>query len=253
MKAADQLAGVSEAERGVCAKTDAAFSVRALGAEESDRERRDRGLRLGGTHFCAAADGVDGVEIHRQRRVHRVVGYGVILDARDAEVRGIVAPVNHDARDRRLADLGDEIFRQRRELLRDQERIAAAAHVEHALVIEIEAGLEAVVGAEDLDGQPRGHDLGDRGRDERLVSVLRDQLLALGVHGEDDRRWRKGRDLLLEVRQRRGGQEEQGKGEQARRHGESNGGVAAMLAILARQVSRQRPLAGQVEFVGRRP
>src|SRR5271156_1173464 len=114
---ADQLAGVLEADCGILTETDAAFSIRSLGAEESDRERRDRRLGLGGAHFGAAAHGVDGVEIHRQRRGQRVVGYDIILDARDAKVRRIIAAVNHDAGDRTLADLGAELGREWRELL----------------------------------------------------------------------------------------------------------------------------------------
>ena len=107
------------------------------------------------------AHGVDGVEIHRQRGVQRIVGLVGVLDARDAQVRRIVARVEHDAGDRLLADRCDELGRERRQLLRDQERIAASAHVEHPLVVEVEAGLEAVVAAQDLHRQPSRHDLGD--------------------------------------------------------------------------------------------
>ena len=49
---ADQFARVFEAERGILSKTDAALSVRPLGAEESDRERRDRRLLLGGANLA---------------------------------------------------------------------------------------------------------------------------------------------------------------------------------------------------------
>ena len=99
--------------------------------------------------------------------------------------------------DRLLADRGDELGREQRQLFGDQERIAAAAHVEHPLVVQIEAGLEAVVGAEDLQRQPSGHDLGDRGRDEGLVGVLRHQLVALCVHHQHQPRRSERRDFSL--------------------------------------------------------
>ena len=183
----DQLAGVSEADRRVLAKTDAAVSVRgALRAEPGDRDRGDRRLLLRGAHLIADALGVDRVEIHPQRRIQRVVSRVVILDARDAQVRRIVAGVNHDARDRRLADLRDECRRERRELLRDQVRIAAALDIEHAFGVEIEARFEAIVGAQHLERQPGRDDLGDGRRDEGLVGVLRDELVALGIHDEHD-------------------------------------------------------------------
>ena len=180
-----------------------------------------------GAHRCAAAHGVDGVEIHRQRGVQRIVGLAVILDARDAEVRRIVARVEHDAGDRLLADRCDQFGRERRQLLRDQERIAASAHVEHPLVVEVEAGLEAVVAAQDLHRQPGRHDLGDRGRDEGLIGILGHQLVALGVHHEHQRRRSERRDLLLDAGQGRGGQQEQSEGEQARPHGNSSAGAAS--------------------------
>ena len=69
--------------------------------------------------------------------------------------------------------------RERRQLLGDQEGIAAPAHVEHPLVVQVELGLEAVVAAQHLHRQPGRHDLGDGGRDEGLVRVLGDQLVAL--------------------------------------------------------------------------
>src|ERR1700729_2146018 len=60
----DQFAGVSEADRRVLAKTDAAFSVRgALRAEPSNRDRGDRRLLLRGAHLIADALGIDRVEI----------------------------------------------------------------------------------------------------------------------------------------------------------------------------------------------
>ena len=200
MKAPISSPAYSRPSVGILSKTDAALSVRPLRAEESDRERRDRRLLLGGANLGAAAHRVDGVEIDRQRRVQRIIGEVVILDAGDAEVRRIVAAVDHDAGDRRLSDSGDKLGRQRLELLRDQERIAAAANVKHALGVEIEPGLEPVVGAQNLHRQPRGHDLGDRGRDERLVGVLGDELVALGVHNQHDRRWIERRDLVLKRR-----------------------------------------------------
>src|SRR5271165_1475014 len=85
---------------GILAKTDAADPVRALCAKLSDRERSDRSLLLRGAHLIAAAHSIDSVEIHGQRRIQRIVGHVIIFDARDAEVRRIVACVDHDARDR---------------------------------------------------------------------------------------------------------------------------------------------------------
>jgi hypothetical protein len=75
------------------------------------------GLLLGGTHLVAAAHGGDGVEIHRQRGVHRIIGLVGVLDARDAEVRRVVARVQHDAGDRLLAHRRDQLGRERCELL----------------------------------------------------------------------------------------------------------------------------------------
>ena len=91
----------------------------------------------------------------------------------------------------------------------DQKRIAAAANVEHPRAVQVEAGLEAVVAAQDLQRQPGGHDLGDRGRDEGLVGVLGHQLVALVVHREHQRRRSERRDLLLGAGQGWGGQQEQ--------------------------------------------
>ena len=71
-------------------------------------------------------------------------------------------------------------------------------------------GLEAVVAAQDLHRQPGRHDLGDGGRDEGLVGVLGDQLVALVVHHQHQRRRSHRRDLLLDAGQGRGGQQEQG-------------------------------------------
>ena len=113
----DQLAGILQAHRGVLAQADAAASVRAPRPELADRERGDRGLLLGGAHLVAAAHGVDRVEIHRQRGVQRIVGLVGVLDARDAEVRRVVARVEHDAGDRLLADRRDQLGRERRQLL----------------------------------------------------------------------------------------------------------------------------------------
>ena len=119
-----------------------------------------------------------------------------------------------------LADRGDQLMGERRQLLRDQKGIAASAHIQHPLVVEVELGLETVVAAQDFHRHPCGHDLGDRGRDERLVGVLGDQLVALFVdHQHDPRRSQRG-DLLLEAGQRRRGQQEQGKKKQTRPHGE---------------------------------
>src|SRR6202043_1743680 len=69
----DQLAGVSEADRRVLAKTDAALSDRwTLRAEPSDRERGYRSLPLRGAHLIADALRVDRVEIPPQRRIQPV-------------------------------------------------------------------------------------------------------------------------------------------------------------------------------------
>ena len=201
--------------------------LRAPRPELGDRDRGDRCLVLGGAHLVSVAHGGDGVEIHRQRRIQRIVGLAVILNAGDAEVRRIIAPVDHDAGDRRLADRCDELGRERLELLRDQERIAAAAHVEHPPVVEEEAGLEAVVAAEDLHRQPGRHDLRDGGRDEGLIGILGHELGPLPVHDEHHPRRREGRDLLLDAGQGRGGEQEQSEGEQARPHGDSSAGVSA--------------------------
>ena len=116
-------------------------------------------------------------------------------------------------------------LRERRQLLGDQKGIAAAAHVKHPVLVQVEFGLEAVVAAQDLHREPRRHDLGDGSRSEGLIGVLGDQLVALLVNHEHDPRWSERRDLLLDAGERRGGQQEQGagegEGEQARPHGNS--------------------------------
>jgi hypothetical protein len=235
----DQLAGVFQAYRGVLGQADAAASFGTARPELADRERSDRGLVLGGANPVALAHGVDRVEVHRERGVQRVVGLISFLDARDAEVGGVVARVEDDAGDRLLADGGDQLRRELSQLLGDQEGVSAPAHVQHPVVVEVEAGLEAVVAAQDLHCQPGRHDLGDRGRNEGLVGVLSDPLFPLGVHYEHEPRWSESRDLLLGAGQGGGGQQKQGAGEQARPHGDSNAGAAyatcgPMLVILKR-------------------
>ena len=118
---------------------------------------------------------------------------------------------------------------ERRQLLRDQEGIAAAAHVEHSLIVEIEAGLEAIVAAQDLHRQPSRHDLGDGGRDEGLVSVLGHQFVALGVHHQHQPRRSKRGDLLGDAGEGRGGEQEQSEGEQARPQGDSSEDAASAI------------------------
>jgi hypothetical protein len=98
-------------------EADAAAALRAPRPELADRERRDRGLWLGGDDRVAFAHGGDRVEVHRERRVQRVIGLVGVLDARDAHVGRVVARVEHDAGDGLLADRGDEILRERRQLL----------------------------------------------------------------------------------------------------------------------------------------
>ena len=177
----DQLAGIFQAHRGVLGQADAAAALGAPRPELADRQRRDRGLRLGGDDRLALAHGGDRIEVHGERGVQRVIGLAGVLDARDAQVGGVVARVEHDAGDGLLADRGDQLLGERRQLLRDQKGIAASAHVQHSVVVQVEFRLEAVVAAQDFHRQPCGHELGDRGRDERLVHVLGDQLVALLV------------------------------------------------------------------------
>ena len=221
----DQLAGICQAHRRVLAQADPAAALGAPRPELTDRDWGDRRLFLGGADRLALAHGGDRVEVHRQRRVQRVIRFVGVLDARDAEIGGVVARIEHDAGDRLLADGGDQLLRERRELLGDQEGIAAAAHIQHPLVVQVELGLEAVVAAEHLHRQPCRHDLGDGGRDERLIRVLGDQLFALGVDHEHEPRRRHRRDLLLGAGEGRCGQQEQSECKQARRHGDSSAGA----------------------------
>src|SRR6266498_1096762 len=95
--AGDQLAGIFQAHRGVLGQADATATLGAPRLELADSERRDRGLLLGGANRLALAHGVDRVEVHRERGVHRVVGLVGVLDARDADFGGVVARVEHDA------------------------------------------------------------------------------------------------------------------------------------------------------------
>ena len=221
MKAAISSPAYLQAERRVEAETDAAVPVRrALREEALNRDRGDRRLLLRGHHLAAVALRIDRVEIDPQRRIQSVVGRVVILDAGDAQVRRIVAGVDHDSRDRRLADFRHQVGGERPELFRGQVGVAASAHVEHALVVEIEAGLEAIVAAENLHRQPGGDDLGHGSGDEGPIGILGDKLVALGIDHEHDRAWRKRRDRLLEAGERRGGREKQSENEQARPHGD---------------------------------
>ena len=116
-------------------------------------------------------------------------------------------------------------LRELRQLLGDEEGIAASAHVKHPVLVQVEFGLEAVVAAQDLHREPRRHDLGDGSRSEGTVGVLGDQLVALLVNHEHDPRWSHACDLLLDAGERRGGRQEQGagegEGERARPHGDS--------------------------------
>ena len=128
----------------------------------------------------ALAHGVDRVEVHGQGGVQRVVGLVGVLDARDADVRGVVACVEHDAGDRLLADCSDQLRSRAAPALRRSRKGSPPPRTYSTrLVVKVKAGLEAVVTAQHLQRQPGGHDLGDRGRDERLVGVLGDQLVAL--------------------------------------------------------------------------
>ena len=86
-----------QAHRGVLGQADATATLGAPRPELADSERRDRGLLLGGVDRLALAHGVDRVEVHRERGVQRVVGLVGVLDARDADVGGVVARVEHDA------------------------------------------------------------------------------------------------------------------------------------------------------------
>ena len=115
--------------------------------------------------------------------------------------------------ERLLTDCGDQRRRELSQLFGDQKGIAATANVEHPVAVQVEAGLEAVVGAQDLHRQPGGHDLGDGGRHEGLVSVLSHQLVALFVHHEHQPRRSERRELLPGTGQGLGGQQEQGAGE----------------------------------------
>ena len=129
---------------------------------------------------------------------------------------------------RLLADGGDQLLRERLQLLGDQEGIAAAAHIQHPFVVQVELGLEAVVAAQDLHRQPGRHDLGDGGRNERLIRVLGDQLFALGVDHEHEPRWSERRDLLLGAGERLRGQQKQG--EASRRNGMASSSAGAGFA-----------------------
>ena len=69
---------------------------------------------------------------------------------------------------------------------------------------EIEAGLETVVAPQHLQRQPGRHYLGNRGRNEGLISVLGHQLAAFGVHHQYYPRWSESRDFPFDVSQGRG-------------------------------------------------
>ena len=116
--------------------------------------------------------------------------------------------------ERLLADCGDQRRRELSQLFGDQKGIAATANVEHPVAVQVEARLEAVVGAQNLHRQPCGHNLGDGGRHEGLVSILSHQLVALFVHHEHQPRRSKRCELLLGTGQGLGGgQQEQGAAE----------------------------------------
>jgi len=104
---------------------------------------------------------VDRVEVHCQGGVEGVIGLVAVLNARDAEVGGVVARVEDDAGERLFADRGDQPGREQGQLFGDQEGISAPPHVQHPVFVQVEAGLEAVVTAQHLQRQPGGYDLGD--------------------------------------------------------------------------------------------
>ena len=116
----DQLAGILQAHRGILGQADATATLGAPRQELANSERRDRGLLLGGADRLALADGVDRVEVHRERGVQRVVGLIGVLDARDTDVGGVVARVEHDAAERLLTDCGDQRRRELSQLFGDQ-------------------------------------------------------------------------------------------------------------------------------------
>lgn len=103
-------------------------------------------------------------------------------------------------------------------------------------------GLEAVVRAEHLQREPSGDDLGDRGRNERLVGVLRHEFLAIGIHNQHQRRRRQRRDLLLDVGEGLSGQQEPGK-EQKRFPTSACDGIPAIPAISGSPQERTFALA----------
>src|SRR3954469_10612999 len=103
-----KLAGVLQARRGVLVQADAAAPLRPPRPKLTDRKLSERRLLLGGLDLVAAAHGVDGVEVHRERRVQGIEGLVGVLDAGNAKVGGKVARVEHDAGNRLLADRGDK-------------------------------------------------------------------------------------------------------------------------------------------------
>ena len=135
------------------------------------------------------------------------------------------------------------------------EGVAATPHVEHPLVVEVEAGLKR----DSLPGTPRSSasqalSPNDRGRDEGHIGILGDQLRALGVHHQHQRRRSEGRDFLPDAGEGRGGQQEQSKSDQAKPHGDFSAGEASapcgpMPVILKRQATHitEFPL-GRREF-----
>ena len=214
----EQLACILQAQRGILRQADAAAPSRSALGELADRQRRDRRLLLAGDDARATSHGADRVEIDGQRGIQRIVGFRRVLDAGNSHVGWIIAGVEHDARQRGLADRADQLLCEWRKLLGNQEGIAAAAHIQNPLVIEVEARLEPVVAAERLERQPDGDEFGDGGRNERVIRILRDQLIALRIDDVDQRSRRQRRDLLPGASQGPHGQNEQGDDEQAKPH-----------------------------------
>ena len=123
-----------------------------------------------------------------ERGVEGVVGAAALFNARDAKARRLVAGVDDDAGERLCCtDRLNELRGEQGKLLRDQEGIAAAAHIKHTLCRE-EAGPKAVVLTQYLQREPDGHNLGDGGRDERRVGVLSNEFVAIGVHHQHQAR-----------------------------------------------------------------
>jgi len=178
---ADQLPGVLQRASRIVGEVDADLAAAPGRARHLEGQRDHRGLLLGGGDGVAIDDHEDGVEVHRQRRVERVVGVVALGHPRDGDAGLEVRVVQHQPGEL-LATLGQQRRRQQVQLLGDQVGVAVALDVQHPGLVQVEVGREPVVWPQHLHRCQRSGDLEARRGDERAIGVELHEGLTLGVY-----------------------------------------------------------------------